>query len=503
MAKKENKPKRMLAPIITMVILIFIIMIGSFLLSILHIDSNKIAIAGGTLETSLVVVRNIFSKEGLAYFFSNVVTNFALLQPLILLLLSFMAISIGKTSGLFKHIFSPLKRINPKFITFFVIFISVISTIIGDYSYIILFPLIAVMYQYLGKSPVLGILTVFLGVTLGYGTGIFYNFNDYSLGVLTQNAAIIDVDASYRYSLYGDLYIMLISTAVISFLLTLLIEKYLSKKVVNSEPYTDELVTNRKALIVSIITFIVLILGVTAMVLPSFGGILLDNTQSVYVAKLLGDSAPFSLSFMFIFLIIMATLGFVYGFISKNFKNNLEYGWGFTKQFDNLGYLFILMFLSSILIGIIDWTNLGVVITNKLVELLSLLNLAGIPLIIVSFILIIMMSIFMPNSLEKWILISPILIPLFMRGNMTPDFAQFVFKAADSVGKIVTPVFLFFPIMVGFIQKYNEKENKITLFGTFKLIWPIILTMIIFWLLLLILWYIAGLPLGIGTLATM
>ena len=66
----------------------------------------------------------------------------------------------------------------------------------------------------------------------------------------------------------------------------------------------------------------------------------------------------------------------------------------------------------------------------------------------------------MPNSLEKWILISPILIPLFMRGNMTPDFAQFVFKAADSVGKVLTPVFLFFPIMVGFIQKYNEKENK-------------------------------------------
>lgn len=503
MAKRENKQKRMLAPIITMIILIFTVMLGSFILSLLHVDSNKTAIVGGTLETSLVVVRNIFSKEGISYFFSNVVTNFALLQPLILLLLSFMAISIGKTSGLFKHIFTPLKRINPKIITFFVIFISVISTIVGDYSYIILLPLVAIMYQYLGKSPVLGILTVFLGITLGYGTGIFYNYNDYALGVLTQNAAIIDVDASYQYSLYGDLYVMLISTVIVSFLLTLLVEKYLSRKVVNSEPYSDEIITNRKALIITSIAFILLIIGVVAMVIPGLGGILLDSTQPVYIAKLLGDTAPFNLSFMFIFLIIMAILGLIYGFISKNFKNNLEYGWGFTKQFDNLGYLFILMFLSSILIGIIDWTNLGVVITNKLVGLLSLLNLAGIPLIVVTFILIIMMSIFMPNSLEKWILISPILIPLFMRGNMTPDFAQFVFKAADSVGKVLTPVFLFFPIMVGFIQKYNEKENKITLFGTFKLIWPTILTMIIFWLLLLILWYIAGLPLGIGTLATM
>lgn len=503
MAKREKKQRRMLAPIITMAILIFVVMIGSFLLSILHVDSNTTAIVDGKLETSLVVVRNIFSKEGIAYFFSNVVTNFALLQPLILLLLSFMAISIGKTSGLFKHLFTPLKRINPKIITFFVVFISVISTIVGDYSYIILFPLVAIMYQYLGKSPVLGILTVFLGITLGYGTGIFYNYNDYSLGILTQSAAIIDVDASYQYNLYSDLYIMLISTVIVSFLLTLLIEKHLSKKVVNSESYVDEMVTNRKALIVSFIAFILLIIGVVLLSLPSLGGTLLDNKQPVYIAQLLGDTSPFHLSFMFIFLIIMAVIGFIYGFISKNFKNNLEYGWGFTKQFDNLGYLFILMFLSSILIGIIDWTNLAVVITNRLVELLSLLNLAGIPLIVVAFVLIIMMSIFMPNSLEKWVLISPILIPLFMRGNMTPDFAQFVFKAADSVGKVLTPIFLFFPIMVGFIQKYNEKENKITLFGTFKLIWPTILTIIIFWLLLLILWYIAGLPLGIGTLATM
>lgn len=503
MAKKKNKQKRMLAPIVSMVILIFVVMLGSSILSLLNIDSSQTSIVGGSLETSLVVVRNIFSKEGIAYFFSNVVTNFNILQPLILLLLSFMAISIGKTSGLFKHIFTPLKRINPKIVTFLVIFISVIATFIGDYSYIILLPLGAVLYQYMGKSPVLGILTVFLGITLGYGTGIFYNFDDYALGMLTQNAAIIDVDPTYRYNLYSNLYIMLISTAIISFLLTLLVDKYLNKKVIVSEIYADEVVTSRKALIVSTVVSILLILGIAMMIIPTFGGLLLDNTQTVYIAKLFGDNAPFQLSFMFIFLVFMAIVGFVYGFMSKNFHNNLEYGWGFTKQFDNLGYLFILMFLSSILIGIIDWTNLGVVIVNKLVSLLSLFNFTGIPLIIVAFIFIVIMSIFMPSSLEKWILISPILIPLFMRGNLTPDFAQFVFKAADSVGKIITPVFLFFPIMVGFIQKYNEKENKITLFGTFKLIWPIILTMIIFWLLILILWYVAGLPLGIGTLATM
>ncbi|MEG2322593.1 MAG: AbgT family transporter [Bacilli bacterium] len=500
MAKKQ-KQKRLLAPIITMIILILIVAIGSSILSFLNVEATQTMIVGGSLETTVSIVKNIFSKEGVIHFFSNIITNFSLLEPFILLIISLMAISIGKASGLFKHLFSPLKKINSKVLTFIIILISVGATAIGDYSYIILIPLVAVLYQYLGKSPVLGIVTVFLGITLGYGTGLLYNYNDFALGTLTQASAIIDVDASYKFSLYSNLYIMLISTVIISYILTMLVEKYLSKKVVVTENYDDELKTNKKSLLASIITFIIMLTFIIISILP--GGILLDNTQTVYIAKLFSATAPFNLSFMYLFLMIMSICSLVYGFTSKNFKDNHEFCWGFTKQFDKIGYLFILMFLASILTGIIDWTNVGVVIANKLIYLLSLFDFTGIPLIIISFIFIALMSILIPTSLEKWVLISPVLIPLFMRGNLTPDFAQFLFKVADSIGKIITPAFIYFVIMVGFIQKYNHKENKVTLFGTFKLIWPIIITMIIFWLLLLIIWYIAGLPLGIGTLATM
>lgn len=498
--KKKEKQKKLLAPIITMFILILVACVGSSILSILNIEGSQTSIVNGVLETSIVVVKNIFSKEGMIYFFSNVITNFNLLEPFVLIILSLMSISIGKTSGLFKHIFSPLKKLKPHVLTFIVIFISVASTVIGDYSYIILLPLVAVMYQYVNRSPVLGIITVFLGITLGYGTGLFYNYNDYALGMLTQNAAIIDVDATYKYSLYSNLYIMIASTIAISFLITMLVEKYLSKKVVVTESYEDEKVTSSKALIGSIVTFIIAIIPIFMMIMPN--GVLLDNTQEYYVAKLFSANAPFNLAFMYLFLIIITIGSLIYGFISRNFKNSHDFSWGFTKQFDNIGYLFILLFLSSILISIISWTNVGIVVANKLVYLISLFDFTGIPLIVITFIFIILMSVLIPGSLEKWVLISPVLIPLFMRGNLTPDFAQFVFKAADSVGKIITPLFIFFIVMVGFIQKYNTKENKVTLFNTMKLIWPIILTMIIFWILILVIWYIAGLPLGIGTFAT-
>ena len=319
--------------------------------------------------------------------------------------------------------------------------------------------------------------------------------------MLTEAAAIIDVDSSYKFNLTSNLYIMIASTIILSILLTVLVERYLTKKITNTGKYEDELTTSRKALTFSLLGFIVCLIGVILLIVP--GGLLLDSTQNVYIAKMFSPSAPFNLSFMFLFLLVTTIASLIYGVISKNFKNNHDFGFSFTKEFNNIGYLFVLMFLSSILIGIIDWTNLGVVVANKLTYLISLFDFTGILLIIVSFIFIVLMSVLIPGSIEKWVLISPVLVPLFMRGNLTPDFAQFVFKAADSVGKIITPLFIFFIIMVGFIQKYNTNENKVTLFNTLKLILPIIIITIIFWLLLLIVWYIAGLPLGIGTLATM
>lgn len=500
MAKKK-KQKKLLSPITTMLILIAFASVLSLVLSLLNVSANQASISNGTLETTIISIKNIFSKEGIIYFFSNIITNFNILEPFVLLVISMMAVSIAKSSGLLKHLFNPLKNIKSNVITFIVVFIGIISSMIGDYSYIILLPLVAVMYEYINKSPVLGIVTMFLGITLGYGTGFIHGYNDYALGILTQSSAIIDVDATYRYNLQSDLYIMIASTLAISFLITMLIEKYLSHKITVSENYTDELETSKKALLFSGITGLIFIALLVLMILPK--GLLLDNTQTEYVAQIFGPNSPFNLSFMFIFLLLTAVISVVYGLISKNFKNNHDISWGFTRSFDNIGYIFIMLFLGSVLMGIINWSNLGTLVSVKLLDLIQLFDFTGIPLIIISFICIILMSVLMPGSLEKWYLISPILVPLFMRGNLTPDFAQFVFKTADSVGKVITPTFIYFILMVGFIQKHNTKENKVTLFNTIKLIWPIIITMVIFWLLILIIWYIAGLPLGIESLATM
>jgi len=498
--KDKLKSNKLLSPIITLFFLIIFVSILSFLFSKMNLEGSVTSIVNDRLETSIVVVKNILSKDGIIYTLSNLTTNFNLLEQLVLIIISLFSVSILDASGILNHIFSPLKKIKSKFITFLVIVVSVISTVLLDYSYIFLIPLVSVMYKYLNKNPILGIITVFTGITLGYGTGLFYNYNTYSLGVLTQLSASLEVDKSYRFDLYSNIYIMLTSAVLISFLLTFLIEKYVTKKISMFEPVENDYKKSCKALIISVISGLVIMFIVMFGLFP--GGILLDNTQTVYVAKLFSSNAPFNLAFMYILLFICAVVGLIYGYISKNFENNHEYSLGFTKEFNNIGYLFILLFLSSVLISIINWTNIGTVLVSKLMYLLELFDFTGTPLIVLAFILICLMSLIMPNSLEKWTLISPTLVPIFMRANITPDFTQFLFTVADSVGKCITPLFVYFIITLGFIQK-NNKDNRISLFNIFKYTYPIILTIAIFWIVLLVIWYISGLPLGFGTYATM
>jgi aminobenzoyl-glutamate transport protein len=162
----------------------------------------------------------------------------------------------------------------------------------------------------------------------------------------------------------------------------------------------------------------------------------------------------------------------------------------------------VLLFFLSQLIAIINWTNIGEVIATKLITFMGGLEFSGAPLIIMLFIITILIGILIPSTLSKWMLMSPLIVPLFMRSNITPDFTQLIFKSADGIGKAITPLYIYFIIMVGFVQSYWENK-KVTILGMYKLIMPTILITAGLLILIVIGWFIIGLPLGPITYPTL
>lgn len=498
MFNRRKKDKKRLGPVMAIMILTVVIVIASAVFSILGITGSQTAIVNGNLETSLTTVNNILTKEGIKYIFTNAVTNFQIFEPLVLLIISLMAVSIGESSGLFYASFSKFKNINPKFLTFMMLLISVVSSFFGEYSYIFLFPLSAVFYQTIGRKPLLGILTTFIGITIGYGTGLLSNGEGILLMHLTQQSATLDVDPSYTYNLFSNIYIMLFSTIILSAIGTYIIHGTLDKKVSKTIAEDNNKIISKKAKHFTTLAFFVMLILVVYAIIPGLNGsgVLLGEGDN-YLEKLLNPNSPFYTGFSLIVLAIMMVCSVIYGYISKNIKDTSAYSVGLSKNFEGLGYVFVLLFFTAQMIGILEWTNLGVVVATNLVSFISSLSMTGILLIVLFFVVIVLMSILIPTAELKWGLSSPLVVPLLMRANITPSFAQFIFRAADGVGKALTPFFPYYIIMLAFLEKYNSKEEeKITIYGTLKMILPSIFIFAALWILILICWYLMGLPTG-------
>lgn len=508
MAKK--KKNKIYGPVLVILIMIAFLSTLSFIFSALNIEAYKTVIANNTLESQLITVNNIISIDGFKYLIGNIINNFKNFEPLVLFIVFLLGLGICERSGLIKAIVTPMKKIKLNFLTFLTLFFGVIFSFFGEISYIILIPLVGVIYKYLEKNPMLGILTAFIGITIGYGTGLIFNYNDHLIGNLTQASATLTVDKNYKFSLLSNLYIMWFSTILISILGTIIIEKFLIPKYVKKYSIEEEeLVVDKSAKRSSLIVFLISLLIIIYFILPlnlPLSGILLDLNADRYIDKLFGPASPFGSGFIVIMSCVLTLCGFVYGKKSGNIKGSHDFSLGLSKSFENLGFLFVLMFFASQIPAIIEWTNLGNVIACRLIEFICSIQLSGIILIVFFIIITVLISILIPDTMTKWSLMSPTIVPLFMQSNITPNFTNFIFKVSDGIGKSLSPLFIYFIITLAFLEKYRDKENdknQISLFKTYKSIIPTILIISLIWILIIVFWYLIGFPIGVGNYSTL
>ena len=234
-----------------------------------------------------------------------------------------------------------------------------------------------------------------------------------------------------------------------------------------------------------------------------FSGNLLDYTQTFYIDKLFSHDSFFSNGFVFIVTMFFIILGLFYGIGAKTIKNNNDFCEDLTHSLDGTGRTLILIFLGSILINVFKKTNIGPVVVITLTNLLESASLSGIPLIIGLFIITVISTFFVPSSATKWAIISTVAIPAFMNNSLSPEFAQVISRFAECAAVGITPLFAYFTIYIAYLEKYNQDEEPISLFRTLRHQIPFSVATGVILLLLVVGWYLIGLPIGInGFIAT-
>lgn len=513
----RTKIKRVkLHPALIFLLLTFIVMIISSVGGILNIESSYYTVnsVSGELETQVVNINNLFNRTGLQYLISNLLTNFTNFTPLGTLILGLMGIGVAYKSGFLNTLNKMIAKIFPrKFLTFLIVLLGVISSMFYDVGYVILIPMAAILFRDLGRHPSAGICAAFSGITFGYGANIVANSLDSSLISYTKQATTI-LDATYKVSSNGNLIFMIVSTILISYIGMLVTERIIipklgkysfddeEKEEIKKEPTTTE----KKGVIIAILAIILILIPLVYCIIPGlpFSGLLLYLKDSSYVDQLFGNNSYFYQGSVSIFTCLLMLAGLVYGLRVKTIKNNRDFVDGMNYYLKDLSSLLVLIFFAAQFCLIFKQTNIGVFIVSYITNVISKLELTGIVLVLVTFLVVAISSLLVPAASTKWAILSPVIVPMFMQSSLTPEFAEAVFRAADSSMKGITPLFTYFVILIGFLQIYNKKkDDTVTLSRAVSLMTPYTIAFTILWLAIVIVFYFLGVPIGINTSVTL
>lgn len=510
---KNKKMKKSSHPVMFFIYLSILVILLSGITNALNfqVTYDKLTTIAGEVDKVTVAVNSLISLDGLKFLITSAYDNLVTFEPFGALLIASIAFGIALKSGFLKTLCGKLtKRVPKGIIVFIYSLICIVASIDGNTSYVILLPLGAILFMSMNRNPIGGLVLGFASMASGHGAGLFITSMDYNLSSYTEASAKL-LDSEYMVTQSGNLIFMIVATLLISGICTLITEKLVSRKLGRNTFEEDEELmleekTENKGLIGVLIATIIFLIPLVLMIIPTtkdgFIGLLLDKSQTSYSKMLFSSDALLMTNLVGIVSSLLIVQGFVFGVITQTIKRIRDLVNFSAEYLKSIGGIFVLVFFAAQLSAIFKETNLGAVITGNLSNLVAASEFSFIPLVLLILVITMATNIFSPTPVSKWSIIAPNIMPAVMKANITPEFAQLVFRAGDSITNIITPLFTYFVIFIGFIEIYTKNKNDFSIRSCYRVILPYFVSITLMWLLMIMCWYIIGLPIGPGVYPT-
>jgi aminobenzoyl-glutamate transport protein len=205
--------------------------------------------------------------------------------------------------------------------------------------------------------------------------------------------------------------------------------------------------------------------------------------------------SPFLRGLIPILFLFFAIPGYFYGKTTGAIKKpndilkQMEHG---MKELS--GYI-VLMLVVAQFINLFYWSNLDTILAIKGAGFLTATGLTGPVMFILFMTLVAFLNIFLGSGSAKWAIFAPIFIPMLAQLGYSPAFVQLIYRIGDSITNSVTPLYIYFPLLLGWIHKYNKNIGIGTIVS---LLLPYAVILYIMWIMLLMAWYWLNLPIGVG-----
>jgi aminobenzoyl-glutamate transport protein len=461
------------------------------------------------IEEQTIMVRSLLSIDGIRFIFTSFVSTFANFSVVATIFVAMIGVGVAEQAGMMAALIRKLVAVTPgAWLTFVIILVGGLSSVATDAGYLILIPLGAAAFLSVGRHPVAGVAAAYAGVSASFAVNVLIAPLDALLTEMT-NEAIAIVDPNQSITITSNWYFSIVSLLVMAVVMTFVTTKIIEPRLgaynsmdalghapgeATDMPTPDDAAevdpaAEGRGLRGALWGFLIGLAIVLVFTLPP-GAPLRDPVTGDIVG-----TTPFMNSLIFIISLLFLTAGIGYGRAAGTIKSSVDAVNGVTKTFAGLAGLVFMLLVISQFIAHFNYSRLPDVIAGTLAQALERASVNDLILLVGLILVIAVIDIIMTGALPKWAILAPIFIPLFMRLGVAPQTVLAAYRVGDSPLNVITPLMVYLPFVVLVAQKYVKSAGLGTIIA---LMIPYTIFVLVGWIILFVIWYVLGIPLGPG-----
>ncbi|MDZ3830478.1 MAG: AbgT family transporter [Sphingopyxis sp.] len=454
-----------------------------------------------TGRQKVIAATSLLSADNIAKLWVDMPTTFTHFHPLGYVLVVMLGAGVAERTGLFGTAMrASVRGASPRMLTPLVALVAMMGNLAADAAYVVLIPLAAVIYHAAGRHPVAGIAAAFAGVSGGFSANLLPGQLDALLFGITE-AAVETVFGDWQANIAGNWYfiatMLFIFLPVIWYVTDRIIEPRLGAYVPagaaagGDAGERDRPLTNAEAKGLRHAGLAVLFV-VGLWLLFTFGpGTPLIDEAAPPEARL----SPFYRSLVAGFFLLFLLAGWAYGRATGVVGNHRDLVKMMSESMGDMAYYLVLAFAAAHFVAMFAWSNLGLILAVHGADGLRAMDLPA-PLLLAAIVLLTAaLNLFVGSASAKWALLAPVMVPMLMLLGISAEMTTAAYRVGDGATNIVTPLMVYFPLILIFCQRWQPNFGLGSLAATML---PYSVGLLISGVALVALWVGLDLPLGPG-----